>query len=240
MILNLRIFTVEGIEVFADDIQYQKHDTVLYVSCNGIDYQYIILGEEYDTSTGFKQYEMLHRLGSGGFGTVLLARHRFTKKKFAIKIVNTSSAGTAEVTPPNYKLVIKDIDMVFREAEMLKHLHHPNIVSIFNFFTLNNMNVVFVMEYLQGGDLRNRIKEKGQVSESEALTYFTQISEAVSYCHSQGLIHHDLKLENIMLARKDDSVVKVVDFGIAGLAYNYNVQNLDAGSLRYMAPETLT
>jgi serine/threonine protein kinase len=88
MLLNLRLFTVEGIEVFADDIQYQKHDIVLYVSCNG---------EEYDTSTGFKQYEMLHKLGSGGFGTVLLARHRFTKKKFAIKIVNTASAGTAEI-----------------------------------------------------------------------------------------------------------------------------------------------
>jgi serine/threonine protein kinase len=64
--------------------------------------------------------------------------------------------------------------------------------------------------------------------------------DAVAYCHSQKLIHRDLKLENIMLAAPNSRLVKVVDFGIAGMATNLNVQKIDAGSLKYMAPELFT
>jgi MAP/microtubule affinity-regulating kinase len=90
---------------------------------------------------------MLSLLGQGGFGKVLLAQHRGSKQKVAIKIVNTASIGNAE-----------DIDMVFREAEMLKSLVHHNIVKIYNCFTLTNMQVVYVMEYLEGGELLDYVQ----------------------------------------------------------------------------------
>lgn len=75
------------------------------------------------------------------------------------------------------------------------------------------------------------------MTEIEARTIFIQIADAIYYCHNQSLIHRDLKLENILLAQKNKTIVKIVDFGIAGLATNFDVSKIDAGSLKYMAPE---
>jgi MAP/microtubule affinity-regulating kinase len=81
-------------------------------------------------------------LGEGGFGKVLLGRHKITGELAAIKIIETYKIGNAV-----------DIDMVFREAELMKSLLHKNIVRIYNCYTLSNMQVVIVMEYLEGGEL---------------------------------------------------------------------------------------
>jgi serine/threonine protein kinase len=89
--------------------------------------------------------------------------------------------------------------MVFREAEMLKSMHHKNIVKIFNCFTLPNMQFVFIMEYLGGGELLEYVSSRGRLDEAEAKFFFTQIAEAVHYLHREKLIHRDLKLENILL-----------------------------------------
>ena len=64
--------------------------------------------------------------------------------------------------------------------------------------------------------------------------YFKQLAEAMSYCHKNGLIHRDLKLENLLLAAPNSNVLKVVDFGIAGVAANFNLDNADTGSLRFI------
>ena len=102
-----------------------------------------------------------------------------------------------------------DIDMVFAEGEMLKNLHHKNIVKILNCFTLKNMRVAFVMEYLGGGELKDYVLERGHLSEEEAKEFFRQLCDAVYYCHRDKLIHRDLKLENILLESKDSKVIKV-------------------------------
>jgi MAP/microtubule affinity-regulating kinase len=86
-------------------------------------------------------------LGEGGFGKVVLGVHRKTGQKFAIKIIKTHMIGNAQ-----------DIDMVFRESEVLKSLNHNNIVKIYNCFTLSNMQVVFIMEYLEGGELLSLVE----------------------------------------------------------------------------------
>lgn len=93
-------------------------------------------------------------MGEGGFGSVMLGTHKRTGEKVAIKIVNARAIGNAEM-----------IDMVFREAEMLKSLRHKNIVKIHNCFTLPNMEVVFVMEYLEGGELLEYVLEKKSLTE---------------------------------------------------------------------------
>ena len=84
--------------------------------------------------------------------------------------------------------------MIFREAENLKSLNHPNIVKILNCYTLSDMKVVVVMEYLEGGELLSLLREKKQFEEEEARQYFKQIVQAIVYCHRHGLIHRDLKL----------------------------------------------
>ena len=103
----------------------------------------------------------------------------------------------------------QDIDMVFREVEMLKSLNHKNIVKILNCYTLPNMEVIIVMEFLEGGELLDYVLEKGRLDESESRFFFKQVVDAVFYIHQQKLIHRDLKLENLLLAAKNDKIIKV-------------------------------
>ena len=130
--------------------------------------------------------------------------------------------------------------MVFSEAELLKNLKHRGIVEILSFFKLKDLRVVFFMEYLEGGELGDYLKAKGSLSEDETRELFRQLVDAVHFCHMNKIIHRDLKLENILFESKGGSIIKVVDFGIAGLYSGYKFDVSDAGSLRYMAPEVLT
>lgn len=95
-----------------------------------------------------------------------------------------------------------DIDQVYKEAETMKNLKHKNIVEIYHTYALNNLQTVLIMEYLEGGELLDLLQEKGRFSEFEAREYFTQMIDAMQYCHNEKLIHRDLKPENIMLAKK--------------------------------------
>ena len=90
----------------------------------------------------FSEYEINKTLGEGGFGKVVLGEHQTTHDKVAIKIVKTGAINNA-----------MDIEMIFKEAELLAQLKHKNIVRIINFYALKNMQVVFIMEYLEGGEL---------------------------------------------------------------------------------------
>lgn len=101
------------------------------------------------------------------------------------------------------------MDRIFAEAEMLKALTHKHIVKILNFYSLETMEFVFVMEYLEGGELGAYVKEKGGLSEEEAKHFFKQLLSAIDYCHNEKLIHRDLKLENILLENQTSKNIKV-------------------------------
>lgn len=159
---NFRLFNKEGVEIFENDLQFLRNNYILLASA----------GEDYDSSTGFAEYEMIKVIGEGGFGKVVLAEHKVTGESVAIKFVNTSLIGNAS-----------DIDMVFHEAEVLKNLQHANIVKIYNCYTLKGMEVVFIMEHLQGGELLEYLTKKGRLSEAEARTFFRQMVDAIQYCH---------------------------------------------------------
>lgn len=99
--------------------------------------------------------------------------------------------------------------MIFSEVETMKSLNHNNIVRILQCFNLKNSRMAYVMEYLEGGELLELVQQRGRLSEEEAREYFTQICEAMYYCHREKLIHRDLKLENILLSSKSSRVIKV-------------------------------
>lgn len=82
-------------------------------------------------------------------------------------------------------------------------------MKIKNCFTLGDMRVIFVMEYLEGGELLGRVEEKGKLSETEAREYFKQIVDAMAYCHRNKLVHRDIKLENILLTSSTSNEIKV-------------------------------
>ncbi|CAK75963.1 unnamed protein product (macronuclear) [Paramecium tetraurelia] len=214
---RLRLFNQEGVEITEDDIDYIKNGTVLFAS----------KGEEFDESFQLAEYEQLQDIGEGGFGKVVLGRHKQTGEKVAIKMVKQTLTNA------------QDVDMIFREARALKSLKHDNIVKIYNAFFLQNLQTVYIMEYLEGGELLQYLQTKGKFEENEARHYFKQLVSAISFCHQKKIIHRDLKLENLLLTSKDSGVIKCIDFGISGFASNDNPENADAGSLRYMAPELL-
>lgn len=126
---------------------------------------------------------MIRKLGEGGFGQVLLAKHKQTGEQCAIKIIKTDKVGSTT-----------EIDGIFVQAETLKSLKHENIVKVYNCLTLKNMQVAIIMEYLEGGELLTLVEKEKSLDEERAKFFFKQIVKAMSYCHSNGLIHRDLKL----------------------------------------------
>eukprot|EP01022_Parablepharisma_sp_SALTPOND_P013586 TRINITY_DN1825_c0_g1_i1.p1 TRINITY_DN1825_c0_g1~~TRINITY_DN1825_c0_g1_i1.p1 ORF type:complete len:711 (-),score=107.76 TRINITY_DN1825_c0_g1_i1:89-2221(-) len=99
---------------------------------------------------------------------------------------------------------------------------------------------MIIMEYASGGELKEYVMKKTRLDESEARDIFLQLLNAVQHCHTLGIIHRDLKLENVLFADPSKTKIKVVDFGIAGLIRNNVADKSKAGSLKYMAPEVLT
>jgi serine/threonine protein kinase len=187
---------------------------------------YATRGEDFDSSSCFGEYEMSQKLGEGGFGNVYLAKHRQSGDKFAIKIIKTENIGS-----------VSDIDNIFVEAEILKSLNHENIVKVHNCFTLKNMEVAIIMEFLQGGELLKYVEKEGRLDEKTAQVFFRQIVKGMKYCHQHNLIHRDLKLENVLLVNSEEKKIKIIDFGIAGAITFFTQEDLDTGSLSYMAPE---
>ncbi|CAD8191869.1 unnamed protein product [Paramecium pentaurelia] len=215
----LRLYTQQGVEIFEEDLLFIKEGTLLYVSDSS----------EFDAYSQISVYQIMKVLGEGGFGKVMLGKHKISGEQVAIKLIDSGKLWNAE-----------DIDLVFREAEVMKNLRHNNIVKILNCYTLPNMQVVLIMEFLQGGDLVEYLQEKGGLSEQEARIIFRQIAEAIRYCHDKRLIHRDLKLENILLTSKIEKIIKIIDFGIATVSTNFTIDKVDRGSLSYMPPELMS
>ena len=136
--------------------------------------------------------------------TMQVAVKEFFMKDINGREENTVTTGSKGGLYANYKAKFA------REAENLSRLKHPHIVKVLEYFEANN-TVYYVMEYVEGGSLEARIKEKGRLPEGECLDCVGQIASAVSYMHAHKMLHLDLKPGNVML-RKDRTAV-LIDFG---------------------------
>ncbi len=214
---KLRLFNSDGLEIYEDDVRFLQSKDILYIS----------LGSDFKVNTYYSEYQMIRVLGQGGFGQVYLGVHKKTKQKVAIKVTNAGGLENAE-----------DIENIFSESETVKALNHPNIVKIYNFFVIKKtLQTYCIMEYLEGGELLDYLKEVQRLSETLAREIFHQIISAIDYCHKQKIIHRDLKLENILKVNKESNEVKIVDFGIAGLYAGRKSEITKAGSINYLPPE---
>lgn len=179
----------------------------------------------------FPQLEILELLGQGGMGAVYKARQPKLDRLVALKIL-----------PPDVGRDPHFAERFQREARALARLDHPHIVGIFDFGeTISGMHY-FLMEYVDGGNLRQLLRAE-RLPWEQTLTIVAQVCEALQYAHDQGVVHRDVKPENILLDRKNR--LKIADFGLAKLLGRDSAElRLTAthqamGTPHYMAPEQI-
>ncbi|QHW00873.1 serine/threonine-protein kinase [Spirosoma endbachense] len=178
--------------------------------------------------TQFLTYTLSQKLGEGGMATVWYAEN-FLGKRFAIKVLKPGMEGKEKLAE-RFRL----------EAKMMVSLEHPNIRQVFDFHEDEN-TMAIIMEYLDGEDLGRYLIEQGPVSEQQAVRWFTDILDAMTYVHQKNYIHRDIKPSNLFLTRNGQ--IKVMDFGIAKIV-NANLEltetHTNIGSPQYMSPEQIT
>lgn len=168
------------------------------------------------------KYKFLKTLEKGKFGVVKLAKHTLTGEKVAIKIVD------------KLKLNPSSLKNIWREAEIMKTLDHPNIIMVFQIIDTEN-TFYLVMEYATDGDLFRRL-DFGRMEEKEAKDKFRQIVSAINYLHEEkNVIHRDLKPENILFDSQNN--VKIADFGLSEEFIPGMKLDTFCGTPEYMAPE---
>ncbi|WOL18391.1 CBL-interacting protein kinase 1-like [Canna indica] len=175
------------------------------------------------------KYELGRTLGEGNFGKVKYAEHVETGQAFAVKILDRSRVQSLKIT-----------DQIKREIGTLKLLKHPNVVRLYE-VSASKTKIYMVLEYVNGGELFDKIAMKGRLSEREAKKLFQQLIDAVSYCHDMGVYHRDLKPENVLIDYKGN--IKVSDFGLSALPQHFGNDGLlhtTCGSPNYIAPEVLS
>uniref|UniRef100_A0A453AZB3 non-specific serine/threonine protein kinase n=1 Tax=Aegilops tauschii subsp. strangulata TaxID=200361 RepID=A0A453AZB3_AEGTS len=203
------------------------------------------------------KYEMGRTLGEGHFGKVRLARHADTGRAFAIKIldrqrilamkideqVRAPSAQSIDRFFPGFFrlacLFVVVVAQIKTEIATLKLLKHPNVVRLYE-VAASKTKIYMVLEYVNGGELFEKIALKGKLSEKEGRKLFQQLMDAVSYCHERGVYHRDLKPENVLVDAKGN--IKVSDFGLSALPQHQRKDGLlhtTCGSPNYIAPEVL-
>ncbi|MCR5581596.1 MAG: Stk1 family PASTA domain-containing Ser/Thr kinase [Pseudobutyrivibrio sp.] len=169
------------------------------------------------------RYEVIDKVGSGGMSDVYRAKDHILGREVAIKILKTEFSEDAT-------FVAK-----FRtEAQSAAGLEHPNIVNIYDVGSENGMYFI-VMEYVEGITLKTYIEKKGQLNFKEAISIAIQVGRGIEAAHQKGIIHRDIKPQNIIIST--EGKVKVTDFGIARAASSNTIHADVMGSVHYSSPE---
>lgn len=189
-----------------------------------------IFSESYLIGKKIGTYNIESLLGSGGMGEVYLAQDEKLRRKVALKIL-----------PAEYTTSDERVKRFQLEARAISALNHPNIVTIYDVGSFENINYI-ATEYVEGKTLREPI-EKG-LKVKEVLVIIIQCCEALSAAHSRGIIHRDIKPENIIV--RPDGYVKILDFGLAKLSeidfktmknFSQTAKGVIIGTPAYMSPE---
>jgi serine/threonine protein kinase len=172
-----------------------------------------------------KQYRILDRVGRGGMATVYRAKDAQTGRTVALKVMHPHLA-----KDPKY------VERFRREAETAKSLDDPHIVKVLDYDDEDG-NYFLVMEYVRGKTLQQLIHEAGSLTVEQALGIASQIARALDNAHRRGIVHRDIKPQNLMVT--PEGLVKAMDFGIAKAAdFSTMTQTgIFMGSPHYVSPE---
>lgn len=170
------------------------------------------------------RYELLEVIGTGGMAMVYKAQDRRLNRSVAVKILKSELAEDAE-----FRRRFRD------ESQAVAMLSHPNIVSVYD--VSRGETEYIVMELIDGITLKQYMERRGKLNWRESLHFITQIMQGLSHAHSRGIIHRDIKPQNVMILR--DGSVRIADFGIARLesAAPQTMTQQALGSVHYISPE---
>jgi serine/threonine protein kinase len=171
-------------------------------------------------------YDLLAKIGAGGAGTVYKARHRESGQVVAVKIMPPVKAGNG--------VLLKRFEQEFRAA---RALDHPNIVRALDFQQVDDIRFL-VMEFIEGESLGAKLEREGRMAEAEAIDLIAQVCQGLEYAHNQGIIHRDVKPDNILVTPA--GVSKLTDLGLAKervADLNLTRTGRGLGTPYFMAPE---
>jgi len=179
-------------------------------------------------------YRLKRILGEGGMGSVYEAEHLRVPRKFAVKILKPEVASNQEM-----------FDRFRREAEIASASGHEHIIEVIDFNVTDDGAPYMILEYLDGETLAQRISRKGRLSVAQTISVIEAVAGALEATHAKGVVHRDLKPQNIFLIKrgKRDDFVKVLDFGISKVLHDGSLATKSGailGTPNYMAPEQLS
>ena len=169
------------------------------------------------------EYRMLRALGQGEFGCVKLALHRPSGVKVAIKVIdkkNVTSQGNKK--------------MITREVNIMRVLRNKYVCQLYEVMDTDT-HLFIVLEYCPTGELFDFVVRRGHLNEDEARVFFRHLIEGIAYCHSRGVVHRDIKAENILIG--NNNTVKISDFGLSNFFTGEDRLSTYCGSPSYVAPE---
>ncbi len=175
-------------------------------------------------STLSLKYENIKVIASGGMGIIVTAIDKKDKKKVAIKTIS-----------PKLHKHPKAIKFFFQECQAIQKMNHPNIVRIYD--SADEGFLYYVMEFLEGETLEEKINREGVLPVSQIVRIGTQVARALQHCHSNGIVHRDIKPSNIFITKND--ICKIIDFGVVKMLDAETHETGAIGSPHYAAPEQL-
>src|SRR5919202_2439117 len=172
------------------------------------------------------RYDVGRPLGSGGMGEVFLARDRVLGRDVALKVLRRQYAGDSEFA-----------ERFLREARSAASLSHPNIVQVYDRGETGDGTSYIAMEYVSGGTLNEQIEEWGPFDARKAAAVAARIADVLGAAHERGVIHRDIKPQNVLVTAWGD--LKVTDFGIAraASAVTSSASSAIFGTAGYISPE---
>jgi eukaryotic-like serine/threonine-protein kinase len=180
-------------------------------------------------------YVLKKEIASGGGGTVYEAKHRVLGPRAAVKVLRRQLAASPQM-----------VTRFVREAQAVNMIKHPSIVDIYEFDTLPDGRPFYVMELLEGTDVRSILHDRGRFPPAEVLEILEPVCAALQVAHEHGIVHRDLKASNIFVAQSGGKrTVKLLDFGIAKLMHpdaseaGLTVVGTRLGTSYTMAPEQI-
>ena len=208
---NLDINLLEDEKGFDSDDLIEDESSLLYSS------------SKYESKINLDDFDIINILGKGAFGKVYLTRLKINKKLYAVKTIRKDVI-----------IETDQIEAISLERDILLKTEHPFLVSM-DFVFQSELRLYFVMPFIQGGELYKHFLSNKRFPEEVVKFYSIQLALAIGHLHSQGIIHRDLKLENILIDK--DGYLKIIDYGLAKILQEDETTSTICGTPEYLAPE---